>query len=125
MKRSLDLIREILLVIESYEPERINRIQSISPRDFSGTEPQNWHHIKMLCDAGLLDVAGQPDMKLNYSIHGMTMAGHDFLDAIRDETVWDKTKQRLGNAGGWTLDLVLAVAKEELKRRLGLGFQEL
>lgn len=123
MKRSLDLIREILLVIESYEPERIGLIQSISPRDFSGTEAQNWHHIKMLYEAGLLDVAGKPDMQLNYAIHGMTMAGHDFLDAIRDETVWDKTKTRLGNAGGWTLDLVLAVAKEELKRRLGLGLQ--
>jgi len=125
MKRSLDLIREILLSVENYEPERIGRLQSISPRDFSGTEPQNWHHIKMLHEAGLLDVAGKPDMQLNYAIHGMTMAGHDFLDAIRDQSVWDQTKKRLGDAGGWTLDLVLAVAEQELKRRLGLGFQEL
>lgn len=125
MRRSLDLIREILLSIESYEPERIGQVQSISPRNFSGTEPQNWHHIKMLHEAGLLDVAGRPDMQLNYRIHGMTMAGHDFLDAIRDESVWSKTKKRLGDAGGWTLDLVLAVAKEELKRRLGLGLQDL
>ena len=125
MKRSLDLIREILLSVERFEPERIGQLQSISSRDFSGTEPQNWHHIKMLCEAGLLGVAGKPNMQLNYSIHGMTMAGHDFLDAIRDETVWDKTKKRLGKAGGWTLDLVLAVAKDELKRQLALGLQEL
>jgi hypothetical protein len=79
----------------------------------------------LLYECGLLDVAGRPCLQLNYAIHGLTMAGHDFLDAIRDVSVWDKTKKRLGDAGGWTLDLVLAVAKEELKRRLGLGIQEL
>ena len=64
-------------------------------------------------------------MNLNYPINGMTMAGHDFLDAIRDQSVWDKTKNRIGQAGGWTLDIVLAVAKEELKRRLGVEIQGL
>lgn len=123
MKRSLDLIREILLAIEDYEPERISSLQTISPTDFSGTDAQNYHHIKMLVDANFIDLAGRPDMQANYPVSGMTMAGHDFLDAIRDQGVWDKTKDRLGKAGGWTLDLVLAVAKEELKRRLGLGLQ--
>jgi len=125
LKRSLDLIREILLSIEEYEPERISSLQTISPKDYSGTEAQNYHHIKMLRDAYLIDLAGKPLMSGDFPIHGMTMGGHDFLDAIRDQGVWDKTKDRLGKAGGWTLDIVLAVAKEELKRRLGLGAQEL
>lgn len=123
MKRSLDLIREILLVIEAYEPERINSLQTISPNDFSGTDAQNYHHIKMLVDANFIDLAGRPDMQANYPINGMTMLGHDFLGAIREASVWESTKKRLGSAGGWTLDIVPAVAKEELKRRLGLGLQ--
>ena len=125
MKRSLDLIREILISVEEYQPERISSLQTLSPEDFSGTEAENYHHIKMLLDAGLIDLAGQPLMSGEFPINGMTMTGHDFLDAIRDQTVWDRTKDRIGQAGGWTLDLVLAVAKEELKRRLGLGLQGL
>ena len=125
MKRSLDLIREILLSIEEYEPERVSTIQSIHPKDFSGTEAQNYHHIRMLIEAGYINLAGSATLAGDHAIHGMTMAGHDFLDAIRDQGVWDKTKDRLGQAGGWTLDIVLAVAKEELKRRLGLGLQDL
>lgn len=88
MKRSLDLIREILLVIEAYEPERINSLQTISPNDFSGTDAQNYHHIKMLVDANFIDLAGKPDMQANYPINGMTMLGHDFLGAIREASVW-------------------------------------
>jgi len=125
MKRSLDLIREILMAIEDYEPERISSLQTLSPTNFSGTEAENYHHIKMLRDAGLIDVAGKPFLSGEFPINGMTMSGHDFLDAIRDQTVWDKTKNRLGKAGGWTLDIVLAVAKEELKQRLGLGLSDL
>ena len=124
MKRDFDLIREILLAIESFEPERISTLQSISPTDFSGTAAQNLHHITMLIDAGLIDKVTH-DLTPTFQVRGLTMAGHDFLDAIRDQTVWDKTKDQLKQAGGWTFDIVLAVAKEELKRRLGLGAQEL
>ncbi|MFQ3183058.1 MAG: hypothetical protein ACI9RO_002208 [Alteromonas macleodii] len=53
----------------------------------------------------------------------MTILGHDFLDGIREACVWESTKKRLGSECGWTLDVVLAVAKEELKLRLGLGLQ--
>jgi hypothetical protein len=123
MKRNLDLIREILFAIEGHEPERISSLQRISPKDFSGTDAENNYHIKMLVDANFIDLAGKPDMQASYPINGMTMLGHDFLDAIREASVWESTKKRLGSAGGWTLDLALAVAKEELTRRLGLGPQ--
>mgnify|MGYP002621569459 FL=1 len=118
MQRKLDLIREILLAVEAYQPSDISKLQVITPKDFAGTEAENYHHIKMLINAGLIEVAGRPTMQGQFAIHGMTMAGHDFLDAIRDKTVWEHTKKRLRDAGGWTLDLVLAVAREEVKRRL-------
>jgi hypothetical protein len=77
----------------------------------------------MLVGANFIDLAGKPNMQASYPINGMTMLGHDFLGAIREASVWESTKTRLGSAGAWTLDIVLAVAKEELKRRLGLGPQ--
>jgi hypothetical protein len=48
----------------------------------------------------------------------MSMEGYDFLDAVREKSVWENTKRRLSGAGGWTLELVVSVAKEEIKRRL-------
>ena len=123
MKRNLDLLREIMLAVEAYEPERISSLQMISPNEFSGSNAQNFHHINLLVDAHLISLAGKPDMQANFAIKGMTMDGHDFLDAIREVTIWDATKTRLRGAGGWTIDIVLAVAKEELKRRLGLSIQ--
>ena len=119
MKRELDLIREILLAIEAYEPSSMIELQSISPKDFSGTELLNSHHIRLLIDEGLINAAGCPTMQRVYSVHGLTMKGHDFLDSIRDQTIWDATKKRINNIGGWTMDIVLAVAKEEIKKRLG------
>lgn len=119
MKRDLDLIREILLSIESYEPKHVGFVQSISPRDFSGTEAQNYYHIKMLVDVSYIALAGKPLLSGDYPVTGMTMVGHDFLDAIKEPTVWARTKDRLNSLGGWTLEIVLEIAKEELKRRLG------
>lgn len=119
MKRNLDLVREILLVVENHEPERIGGLLSISPKDFSGSEAQNFYHINMLIDAGFLKLAGKPTLAGDYAVHGMTMTGHDFLDAIGEQSVWNHTKKRVGEIGGWTLDIVLEIAKEEIKRRLG------
>lgn len=124
MKRDLDLVREILLAVESYEPPRVSTLQSISPRDFTGTEAQNFYHINMLVDAGFIKLAGKPTMAGDFAVHGMTMPGHDFLDAIKEQSVWDHTKERVGKIGGWTLDIVLAVAKDEINRRLGLALDD-
>lgn len=124
MKRNLDLLRDILLTVENHEPERLGALQNISPKDFSGSEAQNYYHINMLVDAGFIKPAGKPLLAGTYVVHGMTMQGHDFLDAIREQSVWNHTKKRIGEIGGWTLDIVLAVAKEEIKRRLGLTLSQ-
>lgn len=120
MKRDLALVREILLAVEAYNPASASMLQSISPREFTGSEAQNFYHINMLVDAGFIKLAGRPTLAGDFSVYGLTMPGHDFLDAIKEQSVWNHTKERVGKIGGWTLDIVLAVAKDEIKRRLGL-----
>ena len=102
MIRNLDLVREILLAVEDHEPERINSLQSISQKDFSGSSAKNFYHINMLVDAGFIKLAGMPKFAGDNVVHGMTMAGHDFLDAIRDLSVWSHTKKRVGEIGRLT-----------------------
>ena len=123
MNRIMDLIRDILLEVENYAPARMNEIQSLSPSAFSGTEAENLHHIKLLIDNGFLTKFGHQDLSSGtFHIDGMTMKGHDFLDAVRDQSVWEATKARVEQVGGFTMDIILAVAKDYLKKRiLGAG----
>ncbi|MFN3171862.1 MAG: DUF2513 domain-containing protein [Hyphomicrobiales bacterium] len=118
MKRDLDLIREILLKVESFEPERLSDIQTFEPDSFSGNSAQNVYHLNLLIGCGFVEEFGSRTLAQSIGVKGMSMAGHDFLDSIREPSIWQATKARLSAAGGWTLELVAAVAKEELKRRL-------
>jgi hypothetical protein len=52
MKRDLDVLREILLSAKAFQPTVIGELQRVSPKDFSGSEPQNMHHIELPIGAG-------------------------------------------------------------------------
>ncbi|WP_263626499.1 DUF2513 domain-containing protein [Xinfangfangia pollutisoli] len=55
----------------------------------------------------------------------MTAKGHDFLDAIRNDTVWNKAKSGAAAVGGMTLgmlkDLAVAYLKQETAAKLGIS----
>jgi hypothetical protein len=121
MKRNMDLIREILLHVENYTPPNINEVQLLSPLDFSGSFAENLHNISLLIKDGYLRIAHTDTSGAVY-IEGMSMKGHDLLDAIRDSSVWEATKARVNQVGGFTLDIILAVAKDYLQKKiLSLG----
>lgn len=123
MQRNMDLIRDILLEVESYAPARLDEIQGLLPSAFSGTQAENSHNIQLLIDDGFLKQFGGQDLSSGaYYVDGLTMKGHDFLDAVRDKSVWEATKARVEQVGGFTLDIFLAVAKDYLKMKFfGMG----
>jgi hypothetical protein len=41
----------------------------------------------------------------------LTPRGHDFLDSVRDPAIWHETKEGVKKAGGFTLELLGALAK--------------
>jgi hypothetical protein len=45
----------------------------------------------------------------------LTLAGHDFLDAARSPFVWRRAKEIASAAGGFTVDLLLSIAKSLLE----------
>jgi len=47
----------------------------------------------------------------------ITHDGYEFLDAIRDEEVWQKTKGVIAKTGGWTLGVIASVATEIITRK--------
>ena len=92
--------------------------------DFDNTAIEVVEHIALMIDAGLIEGEAYPSARSpgggSFIITGLTWKGHDFLDAARNDTVWNATKGRMAKAGAWTFGLVLEVLKEEAKRHLGL-----
>jgi hypothetical protein len=121
MKRDMDLIRELLLNLESY-PSQYGDFFSFALGDKGiavkgRTDAEVMYHLELLRDRGLIECPGsQPMTGVTFS--GLSWAGHDFVDSVRDPKIWHATKEGAEKAGGWTFDLVIALAKGLVKKKL-------
>ena len=105
--------------MESAEPLR--RFQGFT---YEGkTEAEVNEHIELLVEAGLLkgEVKRTHDGRAIVMISRLTWAGHDFLDSIKDETLWQKAQASiLKPVGGVAFDVLLEWLKWQAKKRLGM-----
>ncbi|MCG7375236.1 DUF2513 domain-containing protein [Pseudomonas luteola] len=122
MKRSMDLIRELLLRLEGISVDGTS-YYILDPSDkelqvegFSSD--QIGYHLSLLREAGLIDPPSGGTLAGGIDFRRLTWSGHDFLDSIRDPEVWDKTKQGAKAAGGFTLDLLKDLAKGLIKKKI-------
>jgi hypothetical protein len=99
MKRDMDLLRAILIRIEEHD---FKREDPFINKAFEGYEERIVQsHINLLYKAGFIEAmnfssaAGE-----EYSPTGLTWEGHDFLDAARNDTVWNKVKTDTLKYGG-------------------------
>ena len=97
MKRDMDLIRQILMEIEKHR-EPLGSfsldIENHSPDEIS-------YHVKLLAEAGLVEALDMSSFSgFEWQATSLTWHGHEFLDAARDETVWNKTKAVVQAQGG-------------------------
>ena len=124
MQRDTDLIRELLISIA--EDRRLNGQNWIAPdqRDDFGIIGKGKHsvdevayHLALLIEAGF--VIGKTTMEMPI-VSRLTWSGHEYLDNIRDQGIWHKTKERLGDLPSVSIGIVAEIAKAEIKKRLGL-----
>src|SRR5262245_10758332 len=96
MKRDMDLVRTILQEIEEHEsllsPVHINA---------SGYSPdQITYHLKLLNEAGLIEATETTTLReVGFIPKCLTWRGHEFLDAARNETIWQKAKAVIKDRG--------------------------
>ena len=96
MKRDMDLVRKILFQLEERSDE-----QQSDPMSFAGCSTEDIHyHIKIMYQAGLIEVIGGATDLYSWVPLGLTWAGHDFLDAAREQTRWDKAKHLVKDKAG-------------------------
>ena len=114
MKRDLELIRVLLLEVEgkaTIQPQKLNA-PGFSPDQVD-------YHVDLLIDAGYLN---------GYRMAGgtlptvLTWVGHEFLDATRNDTIWQKVKTTLKDRGiEAPLSVIQQLATQIVAGMLGLS----
>ncbi|MDQ7059492.1 MAG: DUF2513 domain-containing protein [Ghiorsea sp.] len=105
MKRDWDLIREILTKVEDIESNTDDVNLSNFPDDKHLAASYHAELIK-----GQVAKTMGPDVN-NFFAISLTWEGHEFLDSIRNDTVWEKTKTIFADKGiSMSIDLVKGVA---------------
>lgn len=108
MKRDMDLIRRILIEVEKAD----NRVSIESLECDKYSLPTIGYHVELMSAHGLIDAKVTRDWGGNIVdgyIKALTWTGCDFLDAIRDDGVWRRTKVVISEAVG---DTTLSTIKE-------------
>ncbi len=129
MKRDLDVIRGLLLQIAetqfssphtgSNSPWRVARFKDASSKVVI-------YHMRLLLEAGYLHgpsvILSAPDENGNscskFLPDALTSAGNDYLGSISDQTIWSATKRHAEEAGVFSLDMVRAIAKGFIKKKI-------
>lgn len=89
MKRDLALLRQILLCVEA---DRTIREVTANSRDAVN------EHVRLLAEAGFIDVTDESTRVRSLLVaQRLTSAGHDFLNAARNDEVWADVQQCLSD----------------------------
>lgn len=119
MKRDMDLVRSILLVVEN-EPGGFVR-SNLSIAGYS--ETVIWYHCYIMGQAGLLEIAITTDLESTGPEalpQNLTWFGHEFLDAAREATRWEKAREMIRDAGGASIQVWMDILTDLVKKGVGL-----
>jgi len=114
MKRDLELIRLLLQEAEGENPK---------PDLSAYSEEAILYHYELMEEAELVIadfIKGQSGSLVSARIERLTNAGHDFLDAARNETIWKSFKQKIVKLGGGiSIPVAVELLKELAKKHFG------
>jgi len=124
MKRDMDLIRDLLLRIES-DPQMdgtrefyFDTAEEMGISDHSTEEAA--YNLGLLITAGFIDGAVTIATPLQV-VRGLTWDGHEFLDNIRSDEIWSKTKEQFKALPSVGLKVVAAAAQALVMKHIGLS----
>lgn len=124
MRRNDDLIRTLMLHLESAS-QYVNDNVVID----GFTRDEVAYHLALILKAGYAEgpqlryssTGSDPTLPLAVVVTRLSPAGHDFIAALRDDTVWAKVKERLTKAGGSaSLEVIGQLGTAVVKQLVGL-----
>jgi hypothetical protein len=118
MKRDMELIRKMVLLVED-DPS--SRAPNINIEGY--TAEQISYHAYLLVDSGLAVGSNLTDSNnsgLEYVINHLTSAGHDFVDSARTQYIWDEVMADMRKKGvvSAALDVVKRLLDKQIKNHL-------
>lgn len=111
MKRDWDMIRKILTQLEEHSSSE----GCVRLSDFSENEAASIaYNMELLIEAKIVNGQMSEEITLepqDFFAERLTWEGHEFLDSIRNDSIWEKTKREFSKNGlSMTFDLIKAVA---------------
>lgn len=143
MKRDMDLVRGLLLDIE--ENQNLHGRWTLDDRSLVGVNGKEnlseiRYHLRLLLDANYIEgfdgIGSAKELRdprqinsdaqsflqqlqgASVTVTRMTWEGHEFLDAVRDKDVWEKTKSQLAKVGSIGIEGVKAIAKAYVSSKI-------
>jgi len=127
MKLNYDCLRQLLIALEkstfldeelNYEYGTFYDIVKLMP-DFQQNEIA--YTTILAEESGLIiaNIIDADDGFVDCLYQRLTFEGHQFLDTIRDNNVWNKVKRVISKVSGVSLDILISVAKDILKSTIG------
>lgn len=111
MKLNEDCIRDLLLYLEDMlDYDNPTKIYSLELKEY--TTEELTYTAERLLEGGLINCSVNPlDGGMPYIVvNSITYAGHQFLDNIRDNKVWKKTKEILSKFESVSVDIISETA---------------
>ena len=104
--------------------EREQRVKAALDRMSEIEDPMLSAHLELLIDSGLVNgkIARSHGARGDViSVEGLTWQGHEWIEMVRSQALWNETKRLVVEQGGaLTFELTKAVAGKLLRARLGL-----
>jgi len=125
MKRDMDLVRKILFAMEQDETNMRFDYERL-PEVEGDREDVVYYHMQIMAQADLLHVnvqeipTGNPNQPFSYTTYSISWNGHEFLDAARENTRWEKAKSTMERAGGVILPVLMQLLTSYVKTELKL-----
>lgn len=124
MKLDMDLLREILIYVEEHATRVHSDLEEIAIDGW--TSEQVAYHVVLAEADGLLKASldtlpDQDDpviVHTTYSVHRLTMRGHDFLGTIREPSNWDAVKAGTRKIGAVTVGAAVEFGKAFVRMKI-------
>ena len=118
MKLDMDLVRNILLEIEDKDTGNDSVIEIKMPH--VNDETLNGH-MRLLVKEEFIRALKRDNLNAKFARYtpvSLEWRGHELLDDIREQDVWDQTKESAEKLGSFSLDILSKLAKGFLKKKI-------
>ena len=122
MKLNYDCIRDILLYVEdnttfeNYTISVVNLTEYLKDKYEVDTI---YYHIQKIDQTDLVDKVIWAD-NAPMRIFSLSWEGHQYLDSIRDDSVWKSVTEKIKPLKSVPLQMIVPIATELIKQKLGM-----